>query len=93
MDELIRLCRKAANAWRNTDTYHQASVLIDLLCDRLEKNTAKPWTNADHIRAMNDEELAAFLSEWAERCLAWYGEYGETLVWLKEPVKDGDNDG
>jgi hypothetical protein len=56
-------------------------------------DTIIPVTNADRIRSMSDEELAAFLSEWAERSLAWYGEYGETLDWLKQPVKDGDNDG
>lgn len=49
-----------------------------------------PQTNADRIRATSDEELAAFLSEWAERCLAWYGEYGQTLDWLKQPVKDDE---
>lgn len=46
-------------------------------------------TNADVIRFMTDEELATFLSEWAERCVAWHGEYGETLNWLKEPAKEG----
>lgn len=46
-------------------------------------------TNADRIRSMSDKELATFLSEWAERCLAWYGEYGETLGWLQDPVKEG----
>ena len=49
-------------------------------------------TNADRIRAMSDKELATFLSEWAERCLAWYGEYGETLDWLRQPVKDGEDE-
>ena len=37
MDELIYLSRKAADQWRNSDAYHQAAVLIDSLCDRLEK--------------------------------------------------------
>ena len=36
MDELISLSRKAANAWRGSDTYHQAAVIIDSLCDRLD---------------------------------------------------------
>ena len=36
MYELIRLSRKAADQWRNSDAYHQAAVLIDSLCDRLE---------------------------------------------------------
>lgn len=46
-------------------------------------------TNADVIRFMSDEELATFLSEWAERCVAWHGEFGETLGWLKESAKEG----
>ncbi len=29
--ELIRLAKKAADAWRDTDTYHQAADLIDAL--------------------------------------------------------------
>ena len=62
MDELIRLCRKAANEWRNNDAYYQAAVLIDSLCDRLEKSTAKPQTNADRIRSMSDEELCEMLT-------------------------------
>lgn len=51
-----------------------------------------PLTNADRIRDMSDEELATFLSEWAERCLAWYGEYGETLAWLEQPVKEAHDE-
>jgi hypothetical protein len=62
MDELIRLSKKAANEWRNTDAYYQAAVLIDSLCARLEKiENRNPQTNADRIRAMSDEELAEWL--------------------------------
>lgn len=113
MDELIRLCRKAANAWRNTDTYHQASVLIDSLCDRLEKyESRKPMTNADRIRAMSDEELAEFLAAKfsdLQQAQQFFNEsstltatqlsalshlwYCAWMQWLKQPVKDGDNDG
>lgn len=101
MDELIRLCRKAANDWRNNDAYYQAAVLIDSLCDRLEKTTEKPQTNADRIRAMSDEELAWELMAWRiETCARLNGAespYPYTqksiLDYLKQPVKDGDNDG
>jgi len=37
MDELIQLSRKAAKAWEGLDGYNQASVLINALCDKLEK--------------------------------------------------------
>lgn len=46
----------------------------------------KTKTNADHIRAMSDEELAAWMAE----CNA-YGERadaGQWLPWLKEPAED-----
>lgn len=48
-------------------------------------------TNGDRIRTMPDEELAAFLSEWGERSLAWHSEYGETLAYLQETAPEGGN--
>lgn len=54
-------------------------------------------TNADLIRAMTDEELAdiltaaaggGFLTETGRRLC-----YEKYLDWLKQPVKDGGNDG
>ena len=64
----------------------------------------KPQTNADRIRAMSDEELAEFITVAKERCdycqLAYTeGACTETLCedamlkWLKQPVKDGEDDG
>ena len=58
-------------------------------------------TNADRIRAMSDEELEVFLCGIAatnccgacmvqEYCYAEHNGFG---YWLKQPVKDGDNDG
>ena len=82
MDELIRLCRKAANEWRNSDAYYQSAVLIDSLCDRLEKTTAKPKTNADRFRAMSNQEQP--------RCVMGFWEIEDFADWLKQPVKDGE---
>ena len=104
MDDLIRLCRKAANEWRNTDAYYQASVLIDSLCDRLEETTAKPQTNADRIRAMSDEELAGQFTLIAKVAVNGFADYdlpdeicdqlcSQFLEKLKQPVKDGEGDG
>lgn len=50
-------------------------------------------TNADHIRAMSDEELAMFLAEVEYRRAATNGgakwkNVPNTLVWLHEPVKE-----
>ena len=46
---------------------------------------AKPQTNADRIRAMSDEELAAWMAE----CNAYreYADASQWLPWLKQPPK------
>jgi hypothetical protein len=52
----------------------------------VDKPFMPPMTNADRIRAMSDEELAAWMAE----CNA-YGERadaGQWLPWLKEPAED-----
>lgn len=36
--EIITMAKKAADAWRNTDTYHQAAQIIDMLVEELEQN-------------------------------------------------------
>ena len=38
-NELIRVAKKAADAWRNTDAYHQAAQIIDMLVEELESDT------------------------------------------------------
>ena len=54
-------------------------------------------TNADRIRAMSDEELERFLGQYSLCTRVWWcPDHGEchrcVLDWLKQPVKDGDND-
>ena len=41
-NETIRLAKKAADAWRNTDTYHQAAQIIDMMMSALEGDTTLP---------------------------------------------------
>lgn len=61
----------------------------------------KPQTNADRIRAMSDEELAEILRDagncpsdyFSEKCKSFDNCIECWLYWLKQPVKDGDNDG
>lgn len=49
-----------------------------------------PMTNADRIRAMNDEELADFLAyTWATSARAWQKDTIETLHWLHQPAEEG----
>jgi hypothetical protein len=38
VSEIITMAKKAADAWRNTDTYHQAAQIIDMLVEELEQN-------------------------------------------------------
>lgn len=51
-------------------------------------------TNADHIRSMTDEELAALLSEVEYRRsiggggAIWFDDEG-AMMWLKQPYKEG----
>ena len=45
-NETIRLAKKAADAWRNTDTYHQAAQIIDMLISALEGDPTLPPPNA-----------------------------------------------
>ena len=37
--ELIRMAKKAADAWRNDAAYWQAAQIIDMLVEELEKST------------------------------------------------------
>ena len=71
-------------------------------CSR-HKPKPKPYTNADRIRAMSDEELAEFITIRQERCdycqLSYIeGACTETLCedamlkWLRQPAKDGEGD-
>ena len=37
-NELIRVAKKAADEWSNTDAYYQAAQIIDMLIEELESN-------------------------------------------------------
>ena len=53
--------------------------------DKCKQYKPNYTTNADHIRAMSDEELADFLAyTWATSARAWQKDTGETLHWLKQ---------
>lgn len=56
-------------------------------------------TNADRIRAMSDEELAELLRDTvcpvvqSDTVCEWFGNcFNCWLDWLKQPVKDGEDD-
>ena len=73
--------------------------IVDKLAEYEDKEEQKPQTNADRIRAMSDEELAELLC--TDHCVQIRGNNklcdGTCLAcveeWLRQPVKDGDNDG
>ena len=63
-------------------------------------NAEYPQTNADRIRAMSDEELAEFLCDGCPpfrkngvSCYVPKTCHNCWLDWLKQPVKDGEDDG
>ena len=49
-------------------------------------NLCKPYTNADRIRSMNDEELADVLRRFATKPMQ-----GSFLKWLQQPAEEADN--
>ena len=56
-----------------------------LVC--VDRVIGKPMTNADRIRAMNDEELAKLLC-----CTGWrMFEQKECLEWLQRPAEEDDH--
>lgn len=46
-------------------------------------------SNADRIRAMDDEELTDFLNQWATEPKVWQKDPGETLYWIRQPYREG----
>lgn len=59
-NELIKVAKKAADAWRNTDAYYQAAQIIDMLVEELESNALtqpnEPLTCEGCIYEHNEHE-------------------------------------
>lgn len=62
--EIITMAKKAADAWRNTDTYHQAAQIIDMLVEELEQNpTLTPpneWVSVEERLPKAETEVRLF---------------------------------
>ena len=60
-NETIRLAKKAADAWRSTDTYHQAAQIIDMLISALEGDITLTPPNEpltlEELREMDGEPV------------------------------------
>ena len=56
-------------------------------------NLCKPYTNADRIRSMSDEELKKFICSMfkCEFCDFELGERCGLLNWLQMPAEEADN--
>ena len=59
--EIITLAKNAADAWRGTDTYHQAAQIIEMLVSELEgEPTLTPPNDPltiEELREMNGEPV------------------------------------
>lgn len=91
-NEIIRLAKKAADAWRNTDTYHQAAQIIDMLISALEgEPTLTPpneWVSAKdnppqltgkYICCVEDTHghMWSIPADYLLEMKTWVGEFGE----------------
>ena len=67
------------------ETLYRGSICLSR---RHKLGLGDPMTNADRIRAMNDEELAKLLC-----CTGWRMiEQKECLEWLQQPAEDDDHE-
>ena len=77
MSEIITMAKKAADAWRNTDTYHQAAQIIDMLVEELErKPTLTPLNEWVSV-----EERLPPLRENVLVCAYWHEHWGVYMGW------------
>lgn len=64
------MAKKAADAWRNTDTYHQAAQIIDMLISELEAmpTLPQPSNEALMLEDAKKERYIWFtpLNDWAK---------------------------
>lgn len=95
----MSLCQKCANANCN----HAVEPGEIVVCCGAFK---PPMTNADHIRAMSDEELVVFLDEFSGRCLdcaedaknkncpiykeGHYCRPKDIMAWLQQPAEEDE---
>lgn len=59
-NKTIQLAKKAADAWRNTDTYRQAAQIIDMLISALEGDITLTPPN----EPLTIEQLRGMVGQW-----------------------------
>ena len=86
-NETIRLAKKAADAWRNTDTYHQAAQIIDMLISALEGDTTLTPPN-EPLTLEELREMEQSTPVWWDYIPCWVlVRRGSVLVFGSEPHK------
>ena len=70
MSEIITMAKKAADAWRNTDTYHQAAQIIDMLVEELERKPTLTPPEIVHCQDCVHHEAgyAHWCNKWEHTC-------------------------
>ena len=86
-NETIRLAKKAADAWRSTDTYHQAAQIIDMLISALEGDTTLTPPN-EPLTLEELREMEQSTPVWWDYIPCWVlVRRGSVLVFGSEPHK------
>ena len=86
-NETIRLAKKAADAWRNTDTYHQAAQIIDMMISALEGDTTLTPPN-EPLTLEELREMEQSTPVWWDYIPCWVlVRRGSVLVFGSEPHK------
>ena len=86
-NETIRLAKKAADAWRTTDTYHQAAQIIDMLISALEGDTTLTPPN-EPLTLEELREMEQSTPVWWDYSPCWVlVRRGSVLVFGSEPHK------
>ena len=86
-NETIRLAKKAADAWRTTDTYHQAAQIIDMLISALEGDTTFTPPN-EPLTLEQLREMEQSTPIWWDYIPCWVlVRRGSVLVFGSEPHK------
>ena len=64
-NEIITVAKKAADAWRCTDTYHQAAQIIDMLVSELEEKTTltppNEWVSVEERLPTDEHPVLVFV--------------------------------
>lgn len=71
MDDLINLARQAGKMWEGTDAYHQAAILINALCDRIEILSAadvEPVVRCKDCRHLYFKDMSAYCPHSVSAC-------------------------